>query len=71
MLTLAKEKIWFGLFIYLFVCLFLGLHPWYMEALKAKSLIGASAAGLYHSPSYVGVQPLLPPTPQLTAMTDP
>ena len=38
---------------------------------QARGLIGATAAGLYHSLRNVGSELRLGPTPQLTAMLDP
>ena len=38
---------------------------------QARGPIGAVATGLYHSYSYGGSEPLLQPTPQLTAVPDP
>ena len=38
---------------------------------QARSLIGAVAAGLYHSHSQARSEPRLQPTPQLTATPDP
>ena len=38
---------------------------------QARGLIGAVAAGLHHSHSNSGSEPLLRPTPQLMAMPDP
>ena len=38
---------------------------------QARGLIGAVAAGLYHSHSNSGSEPRLHPTPQLMAMPDP
>ena len=38
---------------------------------QARGWIGAAAAGLHHSPSNVGSQPCLQPTPQLMATLDP
>ena len=45
---------------------FLGLHPWHMEVPRLGGLIGAVAAGLHHSHSNSGSEPLEPrlwPTP--------
>ena len=38
---------------------------------QARGRMGAAAAGLHHSHSNTGSQPLLRPTPQLTASPDP
>ena len=38
---------------------------------QARGLIGAEAAGLYHSHSNLGSEPHLQPTPQLMATPDP
>ena len=38
---------------------------------QARGLIGAVAAGLYHSHSNTGSEPSLQPTPHLTATLDP
>ena len=38
---------------------------------QARDLIGATAAGLHHSNSDVGIEPCLGPTPRLKAMPDP
>ena len=38
---------------------------------QARGRIGAVAAGLRHSHSNLGSEPLLRPTPQLTATPDP
>ena len=38
---------------------------------QARSRIGAVAAGLHHSHSHAGSEPILRPTPQLRAMLDP
>ena len=38
---------------------------------RARSQIGAVAAGLHHSHSHVESEPCLQPTPQLMAMPDP
>ena len=38
---------------------------------QARGLIGAVAAGIYHSHGCMGSEPYLKPTPQLTATSDP
>ena len=38
---------------------------------QARGLIGAVAAGLHQNHSNMGSEPRLPPTPQLTATSDP
>uniref|UniRef100_A0A8D1F786 Transthyretin n=1 Tax=Sus scrofa TaxID=9823 RepID=A0A8D1F786_PIG len=70
--NILRGKLLF-LFIYLFFCLFAfsRADPEAYGGSQAKSGIRAVAAGLRHSHSNVGSEPLLQPTPQLTAMPDP
>ena len=57
-------------FVCLFVCFALGPCPSHMEVPRL-GVIGATAAGLCYSHSNAASEPLLRPTPQLTAMPDP
>ena len=63
-----------GFSVCFFVCFFFLLFravPTAYGVSQARSLIGATAAGLHHSHSDAGSKPSLRPTPQLTAMLDP
>ena len=58
------------LFIYFLILLFRAIPAAYGGS-QARGLIGATAAGLRHSPSNAGSEPHLRPTPQLMAILDP
>jgi len=62
-----------SLYIYFFFCLFAfsGAAPVAYGDSQARGLIGATATGLCQSHSNAGSEPLLQPTPQLTATPDP
>ena len=59
-----------ALFIYLFTYLFRAAPATYGNS-QARSLRGATAAGLRHSYGNMGSKPLLRPTPELMATPDP
>ena len=60
----------FYLFIYFGLCPFRATHVAYGGS-QARGLIGAEAAGLYHSHGNARSEPCLRPTPLLTAMLEP
>ena len=57
-------------FFNLYVFAFYGPHLQHMEVPRLGGQIGATAAGLHHSPSNAGSEPPLQPTPQLTVTPD-
>ena len=60
----------FGFFFFFLVFFFFRATPGAYGGCQAKGWIRAAGAGLYHSHSSVGSEPLLRPTPQLTATLD-
>ena len=59
-----------SMFHFLFIHLFLGLHPWHMEVPGARSRKGAAAVCLHPSHSNARSKLGLQPTPQVMAMPD-
>ena len=66
------DGVWFSPCFCLFVWfLFFRAAPAAYGILPARTGIGATAAGLYHSHSNARSEPHMQPTPQLMAMPDP
>ena len=61
----------FGTFLFFLVFCPFRAAPSAYGGSQARGLIGATAAGLYHSHSNTGSEPCLRPTPQLMATPDP
>ena len=67
----VRRFVFVFVFVFLSFVVFFRAIPTAYGGSQVRGLIGATAAGLYHSHSYVGSHEYLQPTPHLRAMLDP